>query len=87
MMRRIYEPENLLEAELLLAMLASEGVRAHLTGRDLVGAVGELPAMGLLNLTVADEQADYAQKLIAEYNAASPLPNEESDSFPGVLLC
>ena len=36
-MRRIYEPQNLMEAELLLGMLASEGVEARLDGRDLVG--------------------------------------------------
>ena len=53
-MRRIYEPENLLEAELLVAVLASEGIEVHLVGRDLVGAAGELPLHGLLGLAVAD---------------------------------
>lgn len=33
-MQRIYEPESLLEAEMLAGMLASEGVEAHLVGRD-----------------------------------------------------
>ncbi|AHZ75365.1 hypothetical protein DW66_0842 [Pseudomonas putida] len=47
-MQRIYEPENLLEAEMLAGMLASEGVEAHLVGRDLIGAAGELPMQGLL---------------------------------------
>ena len=37
-MQRVYEPADLLEAELLLAMLASEGVMAHLSGRRLLGA-------------------------------------------------
>ena len=31
-MQRIYEPENLMEAELLLGMLASEGIVACLQG-------------------------------------------------------
>lgn len=86
-MQRIYEPQDLLEAELLLAMLASEGVMAHLAGRHLVGAVGELPALGLLALLVEDEEAERASRLIAAYNAAAPLPGEEPDGFPGVLLC
>jgi hypothetical protein len=86
-MLRIYEPESLLEAELLLGMLESEGVAAYLAGRDLVGGVGELPAIGLLCLTVDNDQADYARQLIAEYNAALPLPGEEPDSFPGTLVC
>ncbi len=86
-MQRIYEPQDLLEAELLLGMLASEGVEAHLAGRHLLGAVGELPALGLLGLCVDDLQADRARGLIAAYNAAVPLPGEESDGASGVLLC
>lgn len=86
-MQRIYEPESLLEAQMLLAMLESEGVLAYLAGRDLVGGMGELPALGLLSLNVDNDQADYARQLIAEYNAALPLSSDEPDDFSGVLLC
>ncbi len=86
-MQRIYEPQDLLEAELLLGMLASEGVEAHLAGRHLLGAVGELPALGLLALVVDNEDAEHARRLIAGYNAAAPLPGEEPEGCPGVLLC
>lgn len=86
-MRRIYEPESLLEAEMLLSMLASEGIDAYLSGRHLVGGVGELPALGLLALLVEDQQAEQARALIGEYNAALVLPAEEPDSYPGSLLC
>ncbi|MBF8777762.1 putative signal transducing protein [Pseudomonas fulva] len=86
-MRRIYEPESLLEAEMLAGMLASEGVKAHLVGRDLVGATGELPLHGLLGLSVADEQAEYARQLIDAYNDAQPLVGDEPESFPGTLIC
>ena len=59
-MQRIYEPVDLLEAELLQGMLASEGIEAHLAGRHLLGAVGELPLSGLLGLLVedSDERAE-----------------------------
>lgn len=86
-MQRVYEPQDLLEAELLVGMLASEGVEAHLTGRDLVGAIGELPAGGLLGLLVDNEQATQARGLIAAYNAAQPLPTDEVDTEFGTLLC
>lgn len=86
-MQRIYEPENLLEAEVLIGMLDSEGVGAHLVGRDLMGGIGELPVHGLLGLSVPDEQADYARELIAAYNAALPLPGDEPDNLPGILIC
>ena len=86
-MQRIYEPENLMEGELLQGMLASEGVEAHLVGRDLLGAAGELPVFGLLGLAVDNDQAQYARELIAAYNAALPMPGDEPDSFPDVLVC
>ncbi|EQM81517.1 DUF2007 domain-containing protein [Stutzerimonas stutzeri] len=86
-MQRIYEPRDLLEAEMLRGMLAAEGIEAYLTGRHLIGAVGELPAAGLLGLMVADEQAGRARELIAEYNGAEPLPGDEPESYPGELIC
>ncbi|HGM5582617.1 MULTISPECIES: DUF2007 domain-containing protein [unclassified Pseudomonas] len=86
-MRRIYEPESLMEAQMLVGMLASEGVEVHLIGGDLVGAMGDLPMQGLLALAVADEQAGYARQLIDEYNAAQPLAGDEPESIPGTLIC
>ena len=84
---QLYEPESLLEAEMLAGMLASEGVVVHVVGRDLVGAAGELPLQGLLGLAVADEQAEYARQLIDAYNDAQPLVGDEPESFPGTLIC
>ncbi|MFK0311693.1 putative signal transducing protein [Pseudomonas sp. NPDC090233] len=86
-MQRIYDPENLLEAQMLIGMLASEGIDVHLVGRDLMGGVGELPVQGLLGLAVADEQAGYARQLIDAYNGAQPLAGDEPESYPGTLIC
>jgi hypothetical protein len=86
-MQRIYEPENLMEGELLQHMLASEGIKAHLVGRDLLGGSGELPVFGLLALAVENDQAAYARELITAYNGALPVAGDEPDSFPDVLVC
>jgi hypothetical protein len=86
-MQRIYEARDLLEAEMLRGMLVGEGIEAYLTGRHLIGAVGELPAVGLLGLMVADDQAERARQLIDEYNGAEPLSGEEPESYPGELIC
>ena len=86
-MQRIYEPESLLEAQMLAGMLASEGIDVHVVGRDLLGAAGELPLQGLLGLIVADEQAECARLLIDAYNDAQPLVGDEPESFPGTLIC
>lgn len=86
-MQRIYEPRDLLEAEMLCGMLEAEGIEVFLTGRHLIGALGELPVAGLLGLMVADEQTERARHLIAEYNGAEPLPGDEPESYPGELIC
>jgi len=95
-MQRIYEPENLMEGELLQQMLASEGIEAHLVGRHLLGGTGELPIFGLLGLEVIfgllglevdNDQAACARELITAYIGAQPLPGDEPDSFPDVLVC
>lgn len=95
MMQKVYEPENLMEGELLQGMLASEGIEAHITGAHLLGALGELPALGLLGLMVDNDQVERARQLITEYNAALPWSCEDScgetgvepDNFPDVLVC
>ncbi len=86
-MRRIYEPGSLHEGELLLAVLASEGISGFLAGRHLLGGIGDLPAVGLLGLLVEDEEALRAQALIAAYNAATPLPGEDPSPEQGILIC
>ena len=86
-MQRVYEPENLLEAQMLVDMLAAEGIEAFIQGAHLVGAVGELPVCGLLALLVADEEAARARALIEAYNSALPLDADEPSSYPGVLVC
>ena len=86
-MRRVYEPASLMEAEMLVGMLANEGIEVHVVGRDLVGGIGDLPMQGLLALAVPDEQAGYARELIDAYNAAQPLAGDEPESIPGTLIC
>ena len=86
-MRRIYEPGSLHEGELLLAVLASEGISGFRAGRHLPGGLGDLPAAGPLGLLVEDEEALRAQALIAAYNAATPLPGEDPSPEQGILVC
>lgn len=86
-MRKIYEPENLMEGELLQSMLASEGIDAYISGQHLLGAVGELPVFGVLGLSVEDDQAEQARLLVTAYNGALVLSADEPDSYPDVLLC
>lgn len=40
----IYRAANAIEAHLLRGLLESEGIPVRLSGEDLAGAIGELPA-------------------------------------------
>ena len=90
-MQRIHEPADLMEAQMLISMLTSEGIAVHLQGEDLVGGMGELPALGLLGLMVADEHEQLARELIASYQQATPIIEGEPDAQQsvrrGVLEC
>ncbi len=86
-MRRIYEPRDLIEAQMLIDMLDSEGIRAHLLGGHLLGALGDLPCGGVLALAVEDDCAAQASRLIADYSGAAPLPGEMPEDYSGDLLC
>ena len=77
-MIRIYSPDNLLEAQCLKDMLEAYNIFCHITGTHLMGAVGELPAIGLLALYVEDMDAGRAKELIVEYLNAQPVTEHSS---------
>jgi hypothetical protein len=81
-MRVIYEAENLIDAHLVRGRLASEGVEALVRGEFLTGAMGELPMSGLLAVCVAEQQAERALQLLADWrseDAAAPALGDDED--------
>ncbi len=90
-MERIHEPADLMEAQMLISMLSSEGIQVYLQGADLVGGMGELPALGLLALMVGDDDVQHARELISSYQQATPIVEGEPDGQQmarrGVLEC
>ncbi|WP_062270470.1 DUF2007 domain-containing protein [Endozoicomonas arenosclerae] len=79
-MIKIFSPENPLEAQCLKDVLQSHGIVCHLGGSYLTGAIGELPAAGLLGLYVEDVDAGLAKELIEEYLKASPILEDTTDT-------
>src|SRR5690606_18757888 len=55
-MKTLYQAANAVEAHMLADYLKQEGLSAHVLGEHLQGAVGELPAAGLVRLMIPDEQ-------------------------------
>ena len=72
-MIKIYSPENAIEAQCLKDFLERQHITCFIGGRYLVGAIGELPAVGLLGLYVEDIDAGLAKGLISDYLNATPV--------------
>ncbi|MGI9278635.1 MAG: DUF2007 domain-containing protein [Endozoicomonas sp.] len=77
-MIKIFSPDNPLEAQCLKDLLDSHGIACHLAGSYLAGAIGELPAAGLLALYVEDYDAGLAKELIEDYLKASPVVEDST---------
>jgi hypothetical protein len=77
-MRILYEASSAVEAHLLKDLLGQEGVPASIHGEFLQGAMGELPAAGLVRLMVADEHYAAGRALIERWEAAAPAVRDDS---------
>jgi hypothetical protein len=71
-MRTLYEAANAVEAHMLADLLRQRGFEAHIQGEHLQGAMGELPAAGLVRLVIDDEQHAAARAVIDEWEARQP---------------
>lgn len=66
-MKIVYRANDILEAHIVAGMLQSGDIEAHVGGHYLQGAVGDLAPVGLASVSVADEDADAALRMIREY--------------------
>jgi hypothetical protein len=71
-MRTLYEAANAVEAHMLAELLRQRGFEAHIQGEHLQGAIGELPAAGLVRLVIDEEQHAAARAVIDEWEALQP---------------
>lgn len=67
-MKKIYEASNSIEAKLLMDLFEQADISARLDGEDLLGAMGGLPASGLLTLRVAEADYDKAMEIIRQWD-------------------
>jgi Putative prokaryotic signal transducing protein len=72
LMKTLYEASSAVEAHMVLDLLRQEGLTAHIHGEHLQGAIGELPAAGLVRVVV--DEADHAQArdVVARWEAEQP---------------
>ncbi len=63
----VYHPLNSIEAHSVKIFLIGEGIEARVTGDYLQGAMGELPALGTLQVQVPEGDAPRARELIGKW--------------------
>ncbi len=78
-MKQAYHAANPVDAQLVVDLLASEGIAAFTQGQYLSGAIGELPAGELLRVWVPDEDLARARALVASRETDMSLPEDEVD--------
>jgi len=72
--RKIYDAENQVDAQLALDALQSAEIEVVMKGQFLSGAAGELPASGLVTLWVVDPKLENkARDIIADYESRKHL--------------
>ena len=74
-MHAVYHASNQFNAQLVVDLLRSEGIDARIHGAYLAGAAGELPLGGLIQVMVADAEADGASAIVAQWDAL-PVPTD-----------
>ena len=65
-MHKIYEADSYIDAQIARGWLESAGISVLISGEHLGGAIGELPALGLHSLWVADGEIAAATELLSE---------------------
>lgn len=65
-MKVAYHAANVIDAQLVVDLLAAAGIPAHVQGSYLSGGIGELPAGELVRVWVATDQLAEARQLLAE---------------------
>ncbi len=72
-MKTLYEASSAVEGHMLQDLLRQEGISARLDGAFLQGAMGGLPATGLVRLVVDEADYEKGRAIVERWEAAEPL--------------
>jgi hypothetical protein len=83
----VYQAENVLDAHMVKGALENAGIAAFIAGEHLMGGIGTLPVMGLLQVMVDDDDAERAVDLVAEIRGeeAEAAVREDEDGAPDLM--
>jgi hypothetical protein len=68
-LQQVYSAEDLIQAQMLVDTLASEGIEAHVLGQYLSGGAGELPMTSLLRVVCPARDWARARAIVESFEA------------------
>ena len=71
MLKLLYNASDTIEAHMVLNLLTQAGLDARVEGEYLQGAIGELPAFGVVRVMVAESNYTEAKAIMDEWNHQS----------------
>ncbi len=75
-MQSAYTASNSIQAHLVKIQLQGEGIQAQVSGDYLQGAMGELPAVGMMEVMVDESDLKKALSIIREWEASDDQDDE-----------
>lgn len=72
-MKTVLHALNSMEANVVKGLLESEGINCSVLGEYLQGAIGGLPATGLIRVVVEDEDYEQARLIVDGWSSAGLL--------------
>ena len=75
----VYNASNSIEAHLIKNLLEQQEIPAYVFGDYLQGGVGEIPAIGLVTVNVADSDYPKAKEIVDAWDAATIIENFDTD--------
>lgn len=70
-MKTVYIAQHSIDAHVVRGLLESHGIHAIVTGDYLQGGIGELPAFGIVEVRVAENDMAEARSIIETFQTGS----------------
>lgn len=78
-MMTVYHATNSIEAHLIKNLLQQQEIVAYVLGEYLQGGVGEIPAVGLVRVSVSDSDYAKAKQVVDAWNSSTVIENIDTN--------
>jgi hypothetical protein len=79
-MMTVYHASNSLEGHIIKSLLEQQEIPAYILGEHLQSGVGEVPAIGLIRISVSDTDYPRAKEIVDEWETSSIVEDFIPDS-------